>query len=340
MKRIPIFARRWCEPSLRGTATPLLLATAFALASSLASPLRAQQMQQDYRQFEIDTGAGLYASQCVECHTDGTGVPGVNLRTGQFRRALTDEDLLAVIRNGVPGTAMPPHNLPGADIVALATYVRSMAQDQTGLVKLGDPEKGKNIFENDGGCLGCHRVNGKGSRKALNLSDAGTLHPPSYLERAVLDPDGTAAQMPESRFVRAVTSKGTVVIGRRMNEDTYTIQLMDDHENLVTLEKGDLKFMTVLKDSPMPSLKGKFTDEQISDVVAYLASLKSALATTPTSFGSGPGVGNGFNSGGGRGRGGAAPAATTPPASGPVGAAAPASGGASGPGAQRPGGNP
>ena len=146
--------------------------------------------------------------------------------------------------------------------------------------------------------------------------------------------------MPESRFVRAVTSKGTVVIGRRMNEDTYTIQLMDDHENLVTLEKGDLTSMTVLKDSPMPSLKGKFTDEQISDVVAYLASLKSAQATTPTSFGSGPGVGNGFNSGGGRGRGGAAPAAATAPANGSAGAAAPASGGAGGPAAQRPGGTP
>ena len=128
-------------------------------------------------------------------------------------------------------------------------------------------------------------LNGKGSRIALNLSDAGTLHPPSYLERALLDPNGTAATMPESRFVRAVTNKGTVIIGRRMNEDTYTIQLMDDHENLVTLEKDDLKSLTVIKDSPMPSMKGKFTDEQISDVVAYLASLKSSQVAAPTGFG-------------------------------------------------------
>lgn len=327
MIRIPILARWRSKIRFHGAA---ILST-LALSFFLAIPSSAQQMQQDYRQFEIDTGAGLYASQCVECHTDGTGVPGVNMRTGQFRHALSDEDLLAVIRNGVPGTAMPPHNLSGADIVALAAYVRSMAQDQTGLVKLGDPAKGQALFENEGGCLNCHRVNGKGSRIALNLSDAGTLHPPSYLERALLDPNGTAATMPESRFVRAVTNKGTVIIGRRLNEDTYTIQLMDDHENLVTLEKDDLKSLTVIEDSPMPSMKGKFTDEQISDVVAYLASLKSAQVTTPTGFGSAPGVGSGFGAGG-RGRGGAAVA--TAPAAAPTGSPA------GGTGSQRPGGNP
>ena len=133
---------------------------------------------------------------------------------------------------------MPPHNLPGADLVALVAYVRSMSQDKTNLVKLGDPEKGKELFENEGGCLNCHRVHGKGSRKALNLSDAGTLHPPSYLEHALLDPNATAAQMPESRFVRAVTNKGTVITGRRMNEDTYTIQLMERRWRIWSARKG------------------------------------------------------------------------------------------------------
>lgn len=294
-------------------------------------------MQQDYRQFEIDTGASIYASQCVECHTDGTGVPGVNLKTGQFRNTLTDEEMIAVIRNGVPGTAMPPHALSGPDLVALVAYVRSMSQDNTNLVKLGDPGKGKSLFENEGGCLNCHRVGDKGSYKALNLSDTGANHPPSYLERALLDPDATAAGMPESRMVRAVTNKGTVIIGRRLNEDTYAIQLMDEQEKLISLDKENLKSLTILKDSPMPSLKGKFTDDQISDLVAYLASLKSTQQTASATFGSPPGIGNGF--GAGRGRGSATPAA--PRTNGPTGAGAPpASGGTAGPGAQRPGGNP
>jgi cytochrome c len=64
---------------------------------------------------------------------------------------------------------MPPHNLPGADLAALVAYVRSMAEDKTGIVKLGDSAKGKKLFENEGNCLNCHRVHGKGSTMALNL---------------------------------------------------------------------------------------------------------------------------------------------------------------------------
>jgi len=313
MKWIPAFGRSCSWRYFVCVAAPLFLVFNF--------PLHAQQMQKDYRQFEIDAGASIYSSQCVECHTDGGGVPGVNFNTGQFRHSLSDEDMLAVIRNGVPGTAMPPHNLPGSDLVALVAYVRSMAQDNTSVVKLGDPAKGKELFENAGQCLSCHRVNGRGSRMALNLSDAGTLHSPSFLRHALLDPNALAAQIPESRLLRVETINGTVVAGRRLNEDTFTLQLMSEDGHLVPLEKKNLRSVMILKDSPMPSLKGKFSDEQISDLVAYLASLKSALPQNIfTRFGSPDGIGNGFPTTTGRGTGPAA-ATATPAVGAPAGAA-------------------
>jgi cytochrome c oxidase cbb3-type subunit III len=302
---------------------PRAIAAIAALAASIAVasfPLSAQQMQQNYQQFQVDRGATLYSSNCVECHTDGTGVPGVNLRTGQFPRGSSDDDLMSAIKNGIPGTMMPPHDFNGADLAAMVAYVRSMSQ-QTELVTLGDAEKGKALFNNEGGCLNCHRVGNSGARTALNLSDTGTLHPPSYLERALLDPDATLAATPESRLVRAVTNQGKTISGRRLNEDTYTIQIMDDHGDLLSLDKADLRSLTVLKSSPMPSAKGKFSDEQVSDLVAYLASLKSISAAAPTQFGSPPGIGGGFGAPGrgGAGRGAApaassAPSAITPPA--------------------------
>jgi hypothetical protein len=135
------------------------------------------------------------------------------------------------------------------------------------------------------------------------------------------------AEMPESRLVRAVTNRGKVITGRRLNEDTYSVQLIDEHENLVSLQKSDLRSLTVVKESPMPSLKGKFTDDQISDIVAYLTTLKSSDAQTPTQFGSGPGIGNGF--GAGRGGGGRGGRGATPPAANP---AAPPSNATPGPG--------
>lgn len=249
---------------------PLCVASFLAFST----PLRSQQMEKDYQQFQIDRGATLYSSNCEECHADGTAVPGVNMRTGQFPHGSTDADLMAAIENGIPGTIMPPHDFNATDLAAMVAFVRSLVKDNSPPVKLGNPAKGEALF-NENGCLNCHRVGAKGSRVALNLSDTGTLHPPSFLERALLDPNSVLAGEPENRLVRAVTKKGTVINGRRLNEDTYTIQVIDDHENLVSLEKSDLRSVTVLKESPMPSLKDKLTTDQISDLVAYLSALRS-----------------------------------------------------------------
>lgn len=271
-----------------------------AFLSSLLLPARAQQMKQTYRQFEIDRGAMLYSSNCEECHADGSGVPGVNLRTGQFPVGSSDDEIIAAIRNGIPGTTMPPHDFAPADLSALLAYVRSLADDRAAPVKLGDPERGKSLFESNG-CYNCHRVGDKGSYTALNLSDTGLLHPPSYLQRALLDPDSSLAANPGSRQIRAVTKQGQIVNGRRLNEDTYTIQLMDEHQNLISLDKSDLRSLTTIEESPMPSLKGKLTAAQIGDLVAYLSTLRSAPAiTAPERFGAPAGIGSGF---GGRARG-------------------------------------
>jgi putative heme-binding domain-containing protein len=263
-------------------------------------------MEQDYQRFQIDRGATLYASNCIECHADGTGVPGVNLRTGQFPHGSADQDLIKAIRDGIPGTMMPPHdNLTGPDITALVAYIRSLAKDETAPVKLGDPAKGRALFQQNG-CLNCHRVGAEGSHTALNLSDAGTAHPPSYLQRALLDPDATLAETPGSRLIRAVTPTGKVITGRRLNEDTYTVQIIDSHENLISLDKSGLRSLTVIKESPMPSLKGKLSADQLSDLVAYLASLKgTGPQAAVTQYGSPPGIGSGFAAGGRGGRGGA-----------------------------------
>jgi cytochrome c oxidase cbb3-type subunit III len=275
--------------------------------------LRAQQLQQSYRQIELDRGAALYSSNCQECHADGTAVPGVNFRTGQFPAGSSDADLMNAIRNGIPGTVMPPHDFSPGDVVAVLAYIRALAEDRSSPVKLGDPVKGKAIFEADG-CYDCHRVGERGSYSALNLSDSGTLHPPSYVRRALLDPDSSLAAVPESRLVRAVTKQGKVVTGRRLNEDTFTIQLVDSGQNLISLDKSGLKSLTIIDESPMPSLKGKLSDKQIDDLVAYLATLKSVPDATAAVSGTSLGVVWGTSAPGLR-------APTTP-----VGASSPASG--------------
>lgn len=82
--------------------------------------------------------------------------------------------------------------------------------------------------------------------------------------------------LPLNRYVRAVTRDGKTVTGRRLNEDTYTVQLIDTNERLVSFLKADLREYAVLKTSAMPSYKDRLTAEELDDVVAYLRTLKGS----------------------------------------------------------------
>ena len=94
-------------------------------------------------------------------------------------------------------------------------------------------------------------------RSGPNLSQIGSIRPASLLEQVLVDP--TAAMLPQNRSIRAVTTSGQVVTGRRLNEDTYTVLLIDAQERLVSLVKADLREYTVIKTSPMPSYKDTLT---------------------------------------------------------------------------------
>src|SRR5439155_2675884 len=227
-----------------------------------------------YSQADVEAGYTLYNANCITCHgTNGDSIPGVNLRTNQFRRVATDADLNRLIQTGIAGTAMPPGRYTTADLAGLVAYIRSMREFDTAPAR-GDAVRGQTIFEEKGNCTSCHRVNGKGSRVAPDLSDIGAIRSPDALQRSLMDP--TASMLPLNRFVRAVTRDGKTITGRRLNEDTYTVQLIDTNERLVSLVKPDLREYTVLKTSTMPSYRDKLSAAERDDRVAYLRTLKGA----------------------------------------------------------------
>ena len=79
---------------------------------------------------------------------------------------------------------------------------------------------------------------------------------------------------PINRPVVIVTGSGERVTGRRLNEDTYTVQLLDERERLRAFDKADLREFTVLTESTMPSYEDRLDAEELADVLAYLVSLK------------------------------------------------------------------
>jgi putative heme-binding domain-containing protein len=170
---------------------------------------------------------------------------------------------------------MPPFALPRPDIDTVVAFIRAGFDLAGTAVKVGETARGQALFEGKAGCAGCHRVNGKGPRTAPDLSDIGAIRTAAVLQRKLVDP--TATMLPINKPVRAVTRDGRTIRGRRLNEDTFTVQLIDDQERLVSLAKADLREYELEKTSPMPSATGRLTADELGDVIAYLLSLKGSL---------------------------------------------------------------
>jgi cytochrome c oxidase cbb3-type subunit III len=240
----------------------------FVLAS--AGTLLAQQ---NYSPGDVEDGRRLYVASCAVCHgPEGESVPGVELDHGKFRHGSSDEEIVDIIRKGIPGTAMPPHAFTIFQARTVVAYLRFMAASPSrGPASTGDAVHGKSVFESEG-CLKCHRVNGNGARVGPELTDIGSLRRAAELERSILEPD--AEVLPQNRFMRVVTRDGATINGRLLNQDAFTIQLFDTNDRLVSLSKSNLKEYAFTNKSPMPSFRGKLSPQELSDLVSYLVSLK------------------------------------------------------------------
>ena len=78
---------------------------------------------------------------------------------------------------------------------------------------------------------------------------------------------------PENRFYKVSPSNGEPVTGRLLNRDTFTVQLIDTDERLRSFRVADLRDHG-FDESPMPSVRGELSPQEIVDVVSYLSSLR------------------------------------------------------------------
>jgi putative heme-binding domain-containing protein len=245
------------------------IACVFLLASG------ALLAQHEYTASDIENGARMYTNNCVYCHgPEGDQIPGINLLQGKFRRTLSDDDIARIIREGIAGTGMPAQNMNEGNARTVVAYLRSSGAVPAAATAGGNAARGKTIFEGKGACTSCHRAAGTGSRSGPDLSDIGALHRAIDLEKSLIDP--AAVVLPQHRFVRVVTKDGATITGRLMNQDTFTVQLIDAQDRLRSFPIADLRQHSVVTTSSMPSYKDKLSSQELADVVAYLVSLKGA----------------------------------------------------------------
>jgi putative heme-binding domain-containing protein len=261
----------------------LAVGVAFALGAGRAgaqgtAPAGGQGASQDhsgqYAPAEIALGARVYSANCANCHgVTGAGVANIDLRRGPLPRAATEAALRGVIAKGFPTTGMPGVTLQPDEMNGLVAFIRSGFEAAPAApAGAADVARGQLLFEGRGKCLSCHRVNDRGSFSGPELTEIGRVRTAAAIQRSLLDPTGS--MMPINRPVRAVTRDGKVISGRRLNEDTFTVQLMNDQGRLVSLVKSELKEWTVGTTSPMPTYKDTFAPGELADLVAYVFSLK------------------------------------------------------------------
>jgi putative heme-binding domain-containing protein len=243
----------------------------FCLIFVAVAPLLGQH---SFTQIDIEDGGRLFRANCAVCHgAEGNQVPGIDLAHGKFRRAKTDDEIAAIIRNGIPGTAMPPTNFSDSVALTVVAYLRTIAAASETTTSGGDPARGKAIYEGKGNCASCHRIRGVGSRSGPDLSDIGIYRLAGELERSVTEPD--AEILPQNRRFRGVTKEGAAIEGTLLNEDKYSIQILDSGDHLISVKRASLReFSFTVDKSPMPSYKDKLTHQELSDLVSYLASLR------------------------------------------------------------------
>ncbi|MEZ5352859.1 MAG: c-type cytochrome [Bryobacteraceae bacterium] len=224
----------------------------------------------------IAQGKRLYMGGCTYCHgPTGDGGKGANLAVPELSRAPQDEDLVAIIQTGVPGTEMPgAHHMTPNEVLMTAAFVRTLGKVAGGPVP-GDWAAGKALYAKQG-CANCHTTveNGAltGGLGGPDLSAIGLRRSPAHLRESVANPE---AVVDAAYVITEVRLKdGRRVAGRTLYEDTFSISVRDGSGRNQTLLKSTVAEITRNPNkSPMPGYS-TLTAAELDNLTAYLASLK------------------------------------------------------------------
>ena len=234
----------------------------------------------------IESGKSNFRVNCSYCHgiDANGGFRAPSLVSGHFAHGDSDDAMVNNILHGIPGTAMPANDIDDSTAREIIAYLRSL-QKASRPSTAGNPEAGRKLFFGAASCSQCHMVQGQGGRFGPDLSRVGAMRPREYLVESIREPDAQLSERfvaidfgtnpPSYELVTITTGQGTLFSGVVLNEDTFSIQFMDDREKIHSWQKSELKSVVHEKRSPMPQYtKQQLSDAQLDDLVAFLASLR------------------------------------------------------------------
>jgi putative heme-binding domain-containing protein len=237
--------------------------------------------------------AGQYEFRinCALCHGLGAhgGGRGPDLTRAQKKHAHSDGELFQVISNGIPGTVMPANGTNGQgvgmtdeEIWQIVTYIRSV-EVKAPSHPTGNAEHGKQLFYGAANCSLCHMIEGRGGRVGPELTAVGGSRTREAIIDSVRNPsrrlawgltESTKEFPQEYETITAVTGDGKEIKGVALNEDSFSVQIMDTSEQIFLLDKEKLRSFSKSRESLMPTYTPDLlSDKDLDDILAYLSSV-------------------------------------------------------------------
>jgi putative heme-binding domain-containing protein len=233
----------------------------------------------------VDQGRILFRQWCGMCHgRDATGgAKGPDLATRTLR-ADDDGRLYGTIQTGMPGTQMPAADLSEQETWQVVAFLQSLKPAAAAPVR-GDARAGEKLYWGEAKCSTCHMVAGRGGRRGPDLTRVGAARPAAFLVESIRKPSAHLTErMAGADFgttpiryaaVTIAPRNGEELLGLLVNEDNFSIVVMDDHETLRSYRKKDLLRYTVGPTSLMPAYdEDALSPAQLDDLVAYLVGLR------------------------------------------------------------------
>ena len=268
----------------------VLAMSLFFMAGTSAKAQDKNPLANDFKAARL--GEFEFRANCAFCHGLGArgGGRGPDLTRAQKKHGNSDGDLFRTINEGVPGTAMPPNGatqqgvgMTEEEIWQVISYIRSV-QVKTSAAQSGNAVRGKELFAGSAACASCHMIEGKGGRLGPDLTATGTARSEDYIVDSIRNPSRRLAQgiseamkefSQEYETVTVTDERGQKFQGVVLNEDNFTLQMMDTREQLHLFEKDKLRSLDKSRESLMPRYDEKrLPEKDLQDIVAYLLSVK------------------------------------------------------------------
>ena len=230
----------------------------------------------------MQKGQALFATQCAFCHGRNAtgGETGPDLTSSELvEKDVNGNEIGPVVRSGRTDKGMPPFNLSDADLAAVVAFIHDQKTKmdshagrrrtvQPEDLQTGNAEEGKQYFNGAGGCAKCHSVTGDLAGVANRLRGL------ALLER-MLYPWGRRGGPSSSPVTATVTlPSGETVTGKLAYRDEFLIGLVDSSGWYRSWFKSEVKFKV---DNPLEAHSeqlGKYTEETMHNVLAYLQTLR------------------------------------------------------------------